>query len=174
MGTGWDHGFSQIAEVRFTNGATSTLEANGGYTTYAGASFLPALDGRLATRVTAGFKYDAIRARNGSVSYRAFPLEVSERLDLGPLRLGLGASLVVGPRLSGRLDSQSAHQDLRTSLGLVGRLACAFPCPSGACELELGARGVLQRFQASSGGPATDANAIGLYAEVHLGGGRKP
>lgn len=104
-----DFGFARLAQIEFTNGRRVSLDSNEGSTLALGASFLPLGGGRLATRATAGVKVQLLRASNGGATFMAFPVELVEVGYAGPLRLGLGGSVLLSPRLrgSGFLESQT-------------------------------------------------------------------
>ena len=104
-----DLGFNRLVEIQFAEGRRASLDVNDGTTIAVGASFLPLADGRLATRATAGLKLQLLHASNGSALFSAFPLELVELAYAGPLRLGVGGSVLVAPRLrgSGFLEGQT-------------------------------------------------------------------
>ena len=126
-----DFGFEQLVDVEYTTDRRNQLNLNDGLAIELGASFLPLAGNRLATRVAAGFKIDMLRASNGNALFTAVPLDVVETAYVGPLRLGAGASVLLG-RASGGTGS-SATQDSGSTLR---RARCSRP--SGSWRLGAG------------------------------------
>ena len=152
-----DFGLERINTIQFTTGRKVGMHLNDGISGALGVSFLPLADGRLGTRLTGGYKAQYLRASNGNALFTAIPVEVVEMIYAGPVRLGLGGSVLLEPRLEGTgfLDSQSRTYD---------------PAPGAVAEIEwlvsarsrtgIGVRGTWNRFTA--GGVTTNGPAIGL------------
>jgi hypothetical protein len=160
--------FTELLEVEFEGGSRQTLRLNGGGVLAVGAAFWPLQDGRFETRATVGLKYDSIRASNGSVTYLAFPVEVTESWNVRPLRLTGGASLLLAPRIRGSRFLGGADLDLKSSLGLVGQAEWVLPFRGGRGSLSLGLRYLWQRLEPKQGGGAEDASALGAVLGATL------
>ncbi len=158
---GWDYGFNELLEVQFEDGSTKSLRLNGGFRLAIGAAFLPLQAGRFETRATVGIKYDWLSAENGKVTYLAFPIELLESLNVSPLRLSAGLSLLIAPRVKGEDFLAPLDLDLRNSLGLVGQVEWVFPFQAGRGSLSVGVRFTWQKLELESGGTAEDASAFG-------------
>jgi hypothetical protein len=165
---GYDYGFEDLVTAVFSDGSTKTIEANGGFVLAVGATFLPLRGGEFETQATLGYKYDAIRATNATITYHAFPLEILEAWRRPPLRLAAGVSLALGSRVQGSGDASEVDVGLRNSLGLVGQAELTFPFARGRARWAVGGRFIWQRLQLQEGGPATDANAAGLFLGLVL------
>lgn len=160
--TGYDYAFEDLLLVEYENGSEGRLGANGGYVLAVGAAFLPLAGGRLETRATVGVKYDTVTGKNGSAVFFGFPLEVVEALDVKPLRLSAGLSLLMFPRVEGSGFLGGADLELRNSLGVVGQAEWVLPFRGGtAGSLSVGLRYLWQRLEASTGGRGSDASALG-------------
>lgn len=166
--TGYDYGFQELLEVEFENGSRQTLRLNGGGVLAVGAAFWPLQDGRFETRATVGLKYDSIRASNGSVTYLAFPVEITESWNVRPLRLTGGASLLLAPRIRGSRFLEGADLDLKSSLGLVGQAEWVLPFRGGRGSLSFGLRYLWQKLEPKQGGGAEDASALGAVLGATL------
>lgn len=166
--TGYEYGLNELLEVGFDDGSTQTLRLNGGGVLAVGAAFWPLREGRFETRATIGVKYDSIEARNGSVRYLAFPLEVTESWNLRPLRLSGGAVLLLAPRIRGSGFMGEADLDLKSSLGLVGQAEWVLPFQGGSGSLSFGLRYVWQKLEPERGGGAVDASALGAVLGATL------
>jgi len=116
-----------------------------------------------------GFKYDSLKASNGSVSYRAFPIEVVEQFSAGPVRLGAGLSLSLAPRLSGSGAAASLDASLDPSAGLLleARYVFASAARPGAAWGS-GPRLLWQRLRSTDTGATVDASALGLVLDFTL------
>lgn len=165
---GYDYGFEDLLKVGYEGGGTDRIGANGGFVLAAGAAVVPRPGGALDLRATAGVKYDTVSGSNGSAYFLAFPLELTAGVTLKPLRLSAGPSLLLGPRLKGERVLAQASVDLRTSLGLVGQLELVLPLRGAGGAFTAGVRYTWQKLQASSGGNAIDASALGLLVGVVL------
>lgn len=160
--TGYDFGFTKLAEVKFTNGSTRTIDANAGAFLNVGLSFLHLSDGLLETRATIGFKYQAVMASNGHVIFYDFPLEVRELVNLRPIRLGAGVSVALGPQLTASGFPGARDTSIDTSVGLLVEAEYVIEFRGGSGALSIGPRFLLQQFKGSNGGAKVDANALGI------------
>jgi hypothetical protein len=152
-----DLGFRELLEVEYTNGRRITVSANEGTTVALGLSFLPLAGGRFATRASAGFKIDAVRAGNGRAIFTAIPLDVLEVAYVGPLRLGAGLSLLLAPRLSGTGFLEDASARMGPSPGAVAEAEWIF---APRARAGVGVRAAWHRM--SMNGVTMGASTIGL------------
>jgi hypothetical protein len=164
--TGWDYGFNELLKVQFEDGSTGSLRLNGGFRLAIGAAFLPLQGGRFETRGTAGIKYDWLSAENGRVTSLAFQIELLESLNLRPLRLSAGLSVLLAPSVKGQDFLAAVDLDLRNSLGLVGQAEWVFPFDAGRRSLSIGLRFTWQKLELETGGKAEDASALGAVLGV--------
>lgn len=114
-----DFGFSRLVQIEFTDGRRATLSLNDGISFALGWSFLSLADGRLGTRASVGFKFDRLRASNGSAFFTAFPVDLMEAIYAGPLRLGAGASVLLAPRVGGSGFLDGARASFEPAPGAV-------------------------------------------------------
>jgi len=166
VSTGWDYGFNELLKVQFEDGSTGSLRLNGGFRLAIGAAFLPLQGGRFETRGTAGIKYDWLSAENGRVTSLAFQIELLESLNVRPLRLSAGLSVLLAPSVKGHDFLAAVDLDLRNSLGLVGQAEWVFPFDAGRRSLSVGLRFTWQKLELESGGKAEDASALGAVLGV--------
>ncbi|MFY3742796.1 hypothetical protein ACOQFB_02710 [Anaeromyxobacter sp. Red801] len=163
-----DFGLRRFIALEYTTGRRFGLALNDGISAAAGASLLRLAGGRLSTRVTAGFKLQLVRASNGSATFTAFPVELAESLELGPLRLGAGASVLLAPRLRGRGFLEGARIDFGPAPGAV---LDAEWLVSRRSRTGIGLRASWHRYD--GGGVRRGAPAVGLVVRSELGtGGR--
>lgn len=162
-----DFGLRRFIALEYTSGRSFGLALNDGISAAIGASLLRLAGGRLSTRVTAGFKLQLVRASNGSATFTAFPVELAESLEVGALRLGAGASLLVAPRIRGRGFLDGARIDFDPAPGAVLDVEWLV---SRATGTGIGARASWHRF--SGEGVRRGAPALGLVVRSNLGVGR--
>jgi hypothetical protein len=165
---GYDYGFEDLLKVGYKGGGTDRLGSNGGSVLAVGAAVPLRSDGAVDLRATAGIKYDLVYGSNGSAHFIAFPLDLMLGVTLKRVRLAGGPSLLLGPRVRGAGFLADANLDLRNSLGLVGQLELVLPFRAADGAFAVGARYTWQKLQASTGGNAIDASAVGLMASVIL------
>lgn len=161
LGLGYDLGGEKLVQAALSDGTRPSIRAGGGYSLVVGAELLPALEGRLRTRLTAGLRYDAITASNAKVSHLALPLEVAEVYQAGQIRLGAGLSLSLAPRLSGSGDASGLGADFDPSLGAVALLEWFWPTATGG-GFSLGARVLWQRLRIRETRQVVGASGPGL------------
>lgn len=152
-----DFGFERINQIQFTTGRRVGMHLNDGISGALGLSFLPLADGRLGTRLTAGYKVQYQRAANGTALFTAIPVELVEQAYAGPLRLGLGGSVLLQPRLTGTgfLEDQT-----RTYDPVPGAVAEVEWLVSARSRTGIGVRGTWSRFTAA--GVTRNGPAVGL------------
>jgi hypothetical protein len=165
---GYDYGFEDLLKVRYGGSGTSRLGANGGYVLALGAAVPLRADGTVDLRATAGLKYDSVSGSSGSAWFLGFPVALMLGATLRPVRLSAGPLLLLGSRLGGDGYLADATCRIRTSLGFVGQLEAMLPLRGSRRAVSLGARYTWQKLQASTGGNAVDASALGLFAGVVL------
>jgi hypothetical protein len=165
---GYDYGFEDLLTVTYDKGGTDRLGANGGFVFSGGAAWLVVPSGEVELRATAGMKYDVVMASNGEAYYVAFPVELLAAWNVRPLRLSGGASLALWPRVRGSGFLAEADLDLRSSLGVVGQAEWVLPFRFGTGSASVGLRYLWQKLEASTGGRAIDASALGIVAGVTL------
>ncbi len=114
-----DRGETWIVKADLSDGTSPTLHLNGGFGMSAGVAFLHLLDGALNTQATVGFEAWSIDASNGSVRWLAYPIEVMEFVNLGPVRFGAGLSYLVAPSVKGKEFFAAAQYEFDNSAGLL-------------------------------------------------------
>lgn len=166
---GYEYGFEDLLNVRYTDGSTDRIAANGGWVVSAGAAWLLVPSGEYELRATAGVKYDGVTGSNGSAYYVAFPTELLAGWNAGRLRLSAGPSLSLAPRVRGSRVLADVDRDPQSSFGIVGQADWVFPFRRAAAgSLSLGLRYLWLNVQTSTGGRAVGASALGLAAGVSL------
>lgn len=158
-----DFGFEKLNEVEFTTGRRVGMHLNDGISGALGVSFLPLWGGRLGTRLTGGYKVQYLRASNGDAYFTGIPVELMEAIYAGPLRFGVGGSVLLEPRLRGEgfLEDQTRRFD--PSPGVVAEVEWLV---SARSRTGIGVRGTWTRFKAD--GVERDGPAIGVVVRTDL------
>jgi hypothetical protein len=158
-----DFGFEELVAVEYTTDRQNRLNLNDGLAIELGASFLPLAEGRLATRIAAGFKIDMLRASNGDALFTAVPVDLMEVAYVGPMRLGAGASVLLAPRIRGDgfLDDAEIRFDTAPGAVLEAEWIVAPRSRTG-----IGVRASWYRF--SWNGVSRGAPAIGLVMRADM------
>lgn len=109
-------GGDKLATVTFTNGDTKTLHAGDGLFASMGAQHNFA-DTDWAFRGTLGFKYNAISASNGTISFTRYPLDLLAIYSHERHHIGFGLAYDMSGRLD--MDGFGPNADFKNAAGLV-------------------------------------------------------
>jgi hypothetical protein len=163
-----DFGFERLVAIEYPDATRTTMHLNDGFAFALGWSFLPLSQGRLATRLAAGFKVDMLRASNGDALFTTVPVDLMELAYAGPFRLGAGASVLLWPRMRGGgfLEDARFHFDPAPGVVLDAEWIVAPRTRTG-----LGLRASWYRF--SWDGGSRGAPSIGLVIRTDLPVGRR-
>lgn len=156
-----DFGGTELIQVEWTDGDSSTLKAGQLITFSAGALYRsPTLP--FSAEATIGYKFDRVNGSNGSIMFTRFPLELLAAYMHGAHRIGLGGTVHLLPSFD--CDAAglcSSKVDYGPAIGGIVQYAYshAFQDNSG---LDFGLRYTLIRYT----GPALanlDGSAFGLF-----------
>jgi len=179
MMLGGDFGSSEVLTLSYSDGSKQRLDANDGGWVSLGAGFLHLPlreDLAVDTLATIGLKYRSIGTDGGGFRYLAFPLEVEERLWVGPIRFCAGVSLALRPsfKASGDVaellvqEGLAERMSLKRSLGLVAGAEWIGMRHGGRAGYVVGIRYLFQKLAAEGAGAALDANAFGIVLGLEL------
>lgn len=119
VGINYDAGGDDIAEVVFTDGSTSRLSANEGIHFYAGKNFANGVNSPWHTHVSAGYKIGSVTAKNGDLTWSAWPIEVIEFYNMEKVRFGAGLVYQLNPKVAGSGFASGLNLELDNALGFV-------------------------------------------------------
>lgn len=115
---GYDFGGDTLVRVTFTNGQTDSIAANEGFYLGGGVSIMN--DERtVETELTAAWKYAAIHATNGDVSFTRFPIEALLFWHEERFRVGGGLTYHMSPKLDGSGFASPINYQFKDSAGFV-------------------------------------------------------
>lgn len=157
-------GGDKLATVQFSDGTTESVRAGGLLQLGAGFLFQPS-GAPLALQATFNYHVDDVSARNGSLTFRRYPLEVIGYVMPAPyLRFGAGPRFVFAPELESDFPGQNSTVRFKDTVGVV--LEAGFR-PVG--QLWVNARFVAEKYKVDSidGANVTTAskvngNSVGL------------
>jgi opacity protein-like surface antigen len=117
-GIGVSAGGEELANVHYTNGSSQTIRAGGG------VYFTGGLDYRISPefslQATANFHVDDTHARNGSIRFQRFPLELLGYYHAGPQwRVGGGVRYVTNAKLTSSGDAAGPDYKFDNSTSAV-------------------------------------------------------
>ena len=119
FGMNYDAGGDDIATVIFADGSTSTLSANEGLHFYAGKNFANGIGSPWHTHVLAGYKTGGVTAKNGDLTWSAWPMEVIEFYNMEKVRFGGGLVYHLNPKADGSGFANNLNLELDNALGFV-------------------------------------------------------
>lgn len=112
-------GGDKLATVRFSDGSTESVRAGGLLQFGAGFLFQPS-GAPLALQATFNYHVDDVSARNGSLTFSRFPLEVIGYVMPAPnFRIGAGPRFVFRPELSSDLEGFNSNVKFKDTVGAV-------------------------------------------------------
>lgn len=161
---GFDFGSTKLATFVYTDGTKETLRANQGFFFSVGAAFLKLhLDQvTLDTAATIGIKGWNIGTGDDTLSYRAFPFELLERLSVDQVRFGAGLNYALSPRIRGDGMAATWDVDLENAPGLVVQAEWIGRRRPGQFGGMIGVRYLVQKLKSKLTGSSIDSNAFGI------------
>lgn len=120
VGLGLTFGGDDLLTIIYTDGATATVKAGGGFMIYAGAEYR--LNENVSLQATLGYHDDSITAKNAEASFSRIPLEFMGYFHVNDaIRLGAGTRFVSSPKLtaSGGVPPRNINQSFDSTIGLV-------------------------------------------------------
>lgn len=99
VGAGFSAGGDELASAQYTNGDSVDIRAGGGVYLTAGVNYR--FHPQFSMQATANFHIDDTSARNGSIRFRRYPIELLGYYHVNPeWRVGGGVRYVSGAKLS--------------------------------------------------------------------------
>jgi hypothetical protein len=115
---GYDTGGDDILKVTFGSGTADSIGANEGLYLGGGVSLLNGAR-NVEFLGTLSYKYQAIHASNGDITWTRFPLDALLFYRWQSFRAGGGATYVLRPRLKGSGDASNIYTAFGAALGAV-------------------------------------------------------
>jgi hypothetical protein len=150
---GYDTGGDKIVTVTFTNGDTQSIRAGEGLYLGAGVSILSD-EKNLEFLATANYKYAAIHADNGDLTWTRIPLDALMFYRWEKVRLGGGLTFQMSPKLKGSGQASSVNVNVDNAIGLLVQADYLMG------KVALGARATFVDFKAN--GASASGNSVGI------------
>ena len=149
---GYDTGGDDIQKVTFGGGTPDSIRANEGLYLGGGVSLLSGA-GNVEFLGTLSYKYQAIHASNGDITWTRFPLDALLFYRWRSFRAGGGATYVIRPRLKG----SGEVSDIDTAFG--DALGAVLQADYLMGRVSLGLRYTILEYKA--GGTTVKSNGVG-------------
>jgi hypothetical protein len=160
---GFDFGGDTVARAKYEDGSDKRLQA-GQLVSVAGGLIYHPRTVPVAAEATFGHKADRADGSKGRTRFTRYPVDlVVSCVVADHVRLGLGPTLHLSPRLSCDVGGQCAG-----SVGFAnawgGIIQAAFGVPIGDSGLDLGARYTRITYRSRvAGAPAVDGSSFGVF-----------
>ena len=150
---GYDTGGDKIATVTFTNGDTQSIRANEGLYIGGGLSVLND-DKNLEFVGTLNYKYAAVHADNGDITWTRVPIDALLFYRVEKFRVGGGLTFQLSPRLKGSGLASNINVNVDNAVGLLLQADYLLG------KVNIGLRGTLVDFKAN--GSTAKGNGVGV------------
>ena len=121
-GIGLDFGGDTLVTAVYTDGSTTDVKANNGFVLNGGGVMI--IDA-YETQATVGYKFGGSAAKNGSITWDAVPVELIQFLRASNVRIGLGFSYHINPRLVIDIPGTSRTYNFDNALGTIAQIGWA-------------------------------------------------
>lgn len=115
---GYDFGGDTLTTVPFTDGTTASIDTNEGLLLGGGVA-IANVDYTWQTEITLNWKYQAITAANGDLTWTRWPLEALTFYQMPQFRFGGGLTYHLNPSLQGDGVVSNVNVDFDNALGFI-------------------------------------------------------
>ena len=150
---GYDTGGDKIVNVTFTNGESDSIRGNEGLYVGGGISVLND-DKNIEFQGTANYKYAAIHADNGDVTWTSIPLDALLFYRMQSFRVGGGLTFVMSPKLKGSGVAGGVNTTVDNAVGLILQVDYLLG------KVAIGLRGTFVDYKAN--GVTAKGNGLGV------------
>lgn len=162
LGLGLTFGGETLATVHFTDGSTQDVKSGGLVHFYGGYEYR--LDNRVSVQATVGYHVDDVSAKNGSLKFSRYPLEILGYYGLtDSLRFGGGFRYAMNPKITSSGAASVGNYDFENAAGLVVEAEYLFT-PQVGVKL----RGVSEKYKFKGTSTSVSGNHGGIYASYYF------
>lgn len=122
VGIGLDFGGDTLVKAVYTDGSTTDVKANNGFVLNGGGVMIIDV---YETQATVGYKFGGPAAKNGSITWDAVPVELIQFLRASNVRIGLGFSYHINPKLVIDIPGTSQTYNFDNALGTIAQIGWA-------------------------------------------------
>jgi hypothetical protein len=158
-GIGLDFGGDTLVTAVYTDGSTTDVKANNGFVLNGGGVMI--VDA-YETQATVGYKFGGPAAKNGSITWDAVPVELIQFLRAGNVRIGLGFTYHINPKLVIDIPGTSRTYNFDNALGTIAQIGWAPVNMPFSIDL----RYTAIKYRQSNVGNAEEknGNVLGIYS----------
>ncbi|HUX91245.1 MAG TPA: hypothetical protein VMV48_11225 [Gallionellaceae bacterium] len=162
-GIGIDFGGETMASAVYTDGSSANVKANNGMVFNAGGVMI---NDQYETQLTVGYKFGGPFAKNGSVTWDTVPLELIQFLRTNNVRIGLGFSYHINPRLMVDLPGSNYTNNYENALGTIALIGWApMHIPF---SIDLRYTSIRYKQSNVSNPQENSGNVLGIYSSVYF------
>lgn len=166
IGLGFDSGGAELGLLFYSNGTTRSIKANKGVFVNAGVIFPNDQEGAFSTQLTVGYKLGGAKGDNASVIWSAIPLEVVQYYRAQSVRMGLGLSYQINPKLDIKLPVASSVDQYGNAVGFIAQIGWA-PV-AGSYSIDLRYTSIKFKLSSPQDVPGVDGSVVGLYTSYRF------
>lgn len=159
VGIGLDFGGDTLATAVYTDGSTTDVKANNGLAINGGGVMI--IDS-YETQATIGYKFSGPAAKNGSITWDTVPVELIQFLRASNVRIGLGFSYQINPKLVIDIPGTSQTYNYDNALGTIAQIGWAPVNMPFSIDLRYTAITYKQRN--ASNAEEKNGNVLGIYS----------
>lgn len=162
-GVGFDFGGETLATGVYTDGTGAVVKASNGMVFNAGGVMI--ID-QYETQLTVGYKFGGPFAKNGSATWDTVPLEFIQFLRASNVRIGLGFSYHINPRLVVDRPGSSYTVNYDNALGTNAQIGWAPMDMPVRIDLRYTSIKYKQSNVSSVG--ESSGNVLGVYSTIYF------
>lgn len=163
IGAGLDFGGDTLATAVYTDGTTTDVKTNQGFTINGGAVMIIA---PYETQLTVGYKFGGPQAKNGSITWDVIPIEIIQFIRASNMRVGLGFSYHNNPKLVVDIPGTSSTVKYDDALGTVVQVGWA---PADLpFSIDLRYTAIKYRQSNASNAQEKSGNVLGIYSSFYF------
>ena len=166
IGIGMETGGEEIGTVTYSDGSTAPVNANSGIVLNFGSVIANGDDSSFSTQLSVGYKSGGPKIWNADVNWSAIPVEIIEHYHTEYIRMGLGISYQLNPKLKVNLPSSSTIYTYNNAIGYIVQFSLAPIKENYSIDL----RYTSIKFQSSDtpNAPVINGSVSGLYANYYF------
>ncbi len=162
LGAGLTSGGETLATVHYTDGSSSNIRSGGLLAVYGGLDYRFA--NRTSLQATIGYHVDNRSARNGSLRFERYPIELLGYYGISEqFRLGLGIRYVTNPRIVGSGIAGGNNLDFENTTGAIVEGEYLFSPRFG-----LKVRAVNEKYTLKGSSVSVSGNHGGVYFSYYF------
>ena len=159
VGIGLDFGGDTLITAVYSDGSATDVKANNGFVVNGGGVMI---NDSYETQATVGYKFGGPSAKNGSITWDTVPVELIQFLRASNIRIGLGFTYHINPKLVIDIPGTSRTYNFDNALGTIAQIGWAPVNMPFSIDL----RYTAIKYRQSNVGNAEEknGNVLGIYS----------